>query len=254
MKISFCIITLNEEENIEALIKNIKPVADEIVLIDSGSEDNTVEIAKRLGAKVWFNQWIDYSTQKNFAITKAQNDWIFVLDADERLSDKLRENISKLKKQKDISVEGFLINRKAYYLGKYINHSGWYPDTKVRLFKKGTGTFYGKYVHEGFKFEGKAVKLGGDLIHYSYKDIKDHIDRIKKYSYLSALRMKEDGKRFNLSRLIFNPLFGFLKHYIFKLGFLDGLHGFIIASLTSYYIFLKYIFLWEIVRNESSSH
>ena len=154
MEISFCIITQDEEENMESLLKNIKSVADEIIIVDSGSKDKTVEIAEKMGAKVFFNRWIDYSTQKNFAISRAKKDWVFVMDADERLSDVLIDSIRKLKERNKIDVEGFLVNRKSYYLGKFINHSGWYPDAKVRLFKKGSGSFYGKYVHEGFRFKG----------------------------------------------------------------------------------------------------
>jgi len=253
MEISFCIITLNEEDNIEKLIRNIKQIADEIIIVDCGSDDKTVEIAKSLGAKVIFNEWKDYSTQKNLAISKASKDWVFVLDADERLSDKLKENILSVKERETHGIDGFLINRKTFYLGKFINHSGWYPDTKVRLFKKRYGSFYGKYVHEGFEFNGKAKKLKGDVLHYSYKNIGDHIERIKKYSCLYAKRMKTEGKKFSFLKLLFNPLFGFIKHYFLKLGFLDGFRGFVISVLTSYYVFLKYLFLWEIERNENTS-
>ncbi len=254
MEISFCIITQDEEENMESLLNNIKSVADEIIIVDSGSKDKTVEISERMGAKVFFNNWIDYSTQKNFAISRAKKDWVFVMDADERLSEVLIDSIKKLKEKNKIDVEGFIINRKSYYLGKFINHSGWYPDAKVRLFKKGSGSFYGKYVHEGFRFNGNSEKIEGDVIHYSYKNLNDHIERIRKYSFLSAKRMKEEGKSFKFYRLIFNPFFGFLKHFFFKLGFLDGFHGFVIASLTSYYVFLKYLFLWEIEKNEDFAH
>ncbi len=253
MEISFCIITLNEEDNIEDLIKNIKAVADEIIIVDCGSKDKTVEIAKTLGAKVIFNGWKDYSTQKNFAISKASKDWVFVLDADEILSDELKESILSVKEKEFSDIEGFLIGRKTFYLGKFINHSGWYPDIKVRLFKKEYGKFYGKYVHEGFEFGGRAKKLKGDVLHYSYKNIGDHIERIKKYSCLSAKRMKSEGKNFSFVKLLFSPPFGFIKHYFLKLGFLDGFRGFIISVLTSYYIFLKYLFLWEIERNENTS-
>ncbi len=253
MKISFCIITYNEEKNIKELIENIKDVSDEIVIVDRFSQDNTCEIAKSLGAVVYRRKWVDYTTQKNRALELAKNEWVFFMDADERLSEELKDEIKKLK-DTETDCDGFLIKRKANYLGRWINHSGWYPDKRVRLFKKGKGKFYGKYIHEGLNFSGKSCELKGDLYHYAYESILEHVDKTKKYAMLSAKRMIEEGKDFSMVKLFFSPILRFIKHYFFRLGFLDGIRGFLIAFLSAYYVFLKYSFLWEINKNENSSY
>ena len=249
MKISFCTIILNEEENIKELINNIKDIADEIIIIDSGSKDRGVDIAKSMGAKTFFNEWTDYTTQKNFAISKAENEWVFVLDADERLSEELKENIKKTK-EKGTNKDGFLIARKSFYLGKWIKHSGWYPERRIRFFKKSKGKFYGRFVHEGLSFKGESEILKGDILHFSYKNISDHIDRINKYSLLAAKRKKEEGKRFSFLKLVFSPITRFITHYFIRLGFMDGFQGILIAVFSAFYVFLREVKLREITRND----
>jgi glycosyltransferase involved in cell wall biosynthesis len=247
MKISFCTIILNEEDNIKSLIENINDVGDEIIIIDSGSTDNGVKIAENMGAKVIYNKWTDYSSQKNFAISKASNEWVFVIDADERLSDELKKNIKKVKEH-ETDKEGFLIARKSFYLGRWINHSGWYPERRIRFFKKSKGKYYGKFVHEGLAFNGDSKILSGDLLHYSYKDINDHIERLNRYSFLGAKRKKEEGKKFSFAKLLLSPLIRFITHYFIRFGFLDGFQGFLIAVFSGYYVFLREIKLWEISK------
>ncbi len=253
MKISFCVITYNEEKNIKELIENIKDIADEIVVVDRFSQDNTCEVAKSLGAVVYRREWVDYTTQKNRALEFAKNEWVFFMDADERVSEELKSEIRKLKKS-ETECDGFLIKRKANYLGKWINHSGWYPDKRIRLFKKTKGKFYGKYVHEGLDFSGRLCELNGDVYHYAYKTIVEHVDKTKKYAMLSAKRMVEEKKTFSVIKLLFSPFFRFIRHYFLRFGFLDGTRGFLIAFLSAYYVFLKYSFLWEMKKDENSSY
>ncbi len=249
MKISFCTIILNEEKNIKALIENINEIADEIIVIDSGSTDRGLKIAKEMGVKVLYNEWIDYTSQKNFAISKASNEWVFVLDADERLSDELKKNI-KIIKAKETDKDGFLIARKSFYLGKWINHSGWYPERRIRFFKKSKGRYYGRFVHEGLAFDGKSEILSGDILHYSYKDVNDHMERLNKYSFLGAKRKKEEGKKFSFTKLFLSPFIRFITHYIVRFGFLDGFQGFLIAVFSGYYVFLREIKLWELSKKD----
>ncbi len=254
MKISFCIITYNEEENIKELIENIKELADEIVVVDRFSDDKTKEIALSMGVSFYEKEWVDYTTQKNTAKELAKNGWVFFLDADERLSDSLKEELKRLKERDKIDEDGFYVKRRAMYVGKWIKHSGWYPDKSIRLFRKDKGTFYGKYVHEGLKLGGKIGELKGDILHFAYSSFREHFDKTKKYAYLSALRMIDEGKSFSILKLIFSPFFRFIKHFFLRLGFLDGVHGLVISYLSSYYVFLKYVYLWELKKGEGPSH
>jgi len=246
--ISLTVITYNEEENIKDLIINVDDIVDEIIVVDSYSEDNTVKIAKANGAKVFKKKWIDFATQKQFALEKATQNYVLTLDADERLSEELKKNILRIKNNISNS-DGYLIKRKAFYMGRWIKHSGWYPDLKVRLFRKDKSNWEGDFVHERLVLSGKKEKLKGDVLHYPYEDLSEHIGKINRYAYLSAKKLKQKGKNFNFLKLSLSPIFRFFRHYVLKLGFLDGFQGFIIAVLSSYYVFLKYLYLWERDKN-----
>mgnify|MGYP001773676789 FL=1 len=240
--LSVLIRTKNEERNIGRAIRSVLPLADEIVVLDSGSTDRTVEIAKNLGAKVFFKEWEGYGKQLNYGIGLCSKDWILVLDADEEVSSELRESIKK--ELKNPRYEVYKLCRKTFYLGDFLNHA-WYPEWRVRLFKKGKVRFEGE-LHERVIFEGKAGKLKGDIHHYSYKSLEDQYLKTIRYAKIMADRMKEEGKRFRLYNLIFNPLWYFFKIYFLKLGFLDGLRGFLVAMSGAIYVFLKYKFLYEL--------
>ena len=245
MKISVTIITFNEEEKIEGAIKSVLEVADEIVIIDSFSQDNTVKIAKKYPVKVYQKKWKDYAEQRNFALEKASYPWILNIDADERVSPELKKEILDLK-NKEPDCDGFSIPRLTYYLNRWIYHSGWYPDRKVRLFKKQMAKWEGKFIHEKLVFTGKVKKLKNPVYHFSYKNIEEHLSRINKYSSLGARKLYENGKKARWYHFIFYPLCRFFKSYIFKLGFLDGFAGFVISVLNGYYMFTRYVKLKEI--------
>lgn len=244
--LSVLIRTKNEERNIERAIKSVDGLAQEIVVVDSGSTDRTVDIAKSLGAKVFFREWEGYANQINYGISLCSHEWIFLLDADEELSEELKESIKK--ELRDPKYEVYEVCRRTYYLGDFLKHA-WYPEWRARLFKKGKVFFEGM-LHERVVFEGKVGRLKGDLYHYTYKSLEDQYLKAIKYAKIMAQEMKEKGKKFRLYNLIFNPLWYFIKVYFLKLGFLDGVRGFLVAMSGSIYTFLKYKFLYEMELKE----
>jgi glycosyltransferase involved in cell wall biosynthesis len=246
--LSVAIISYNEENNIERCLKSIIDIASEIIVVDSGSNDKTTIIAKNYGANIFIECWKGYILQKNSALSKCTKDWILFLDADEEVTKELKSSI-KGAIEEDFR-DGYFINRKSFYLGKLLIHT-WQPDYILRLVKKHSNPCWGGYEpHAILHVIGSTDKLKGDLIHYSYTNIKEHIERLSKYAYLTAKSYKIDGKPFHLYKLIFNPLFSFIKEFILKMGFLDGIRGFLVAILSAIYVFLKYSYLWEINKNE----
>jgi glycosyltransferase involved in cell wall biosynthesis len=246
MGLSVLILTKNEEKNIERAIKSVKPVADEIIVLDSGSTDNTVEIAKTLGAKVFFREFDDFPSQRNYGVSLCSNDWIFVLDADEEVSLELRN--SKLNAIKEESYTCFEVPRRTYYLGKYLDYV-WYPEYVIRLFKKGYFKYEGK-LHEKVVCEGKVGRLKGDLYHYSYKSLYHQFKKTIDYAQKMAEILYHEGKRFRFYNLFLNPIIIFLKFYFLKRGFLEGKRGLIISFSAFMYVFLKYAFLYELQLKE----
>lgn len=247
MKISGCIITYNEEDRIELAIKSLEGVVDEIIVVDAFSKDKTPQIVQSYNVRFFQRNWEGYSSQKNFAISQAKYPWILSIDADERLSEELREEIIKIK-EKELDFDGFSFKRKTFYLGKWIKHSGWYPDKKIRLFRKDCAYWEGDFVHEKLMFKGRVKDLEGEILHYSYRNLSDHILRIERYSTLSADKMFMEGKKSTFLKIFFLPPFTFLRDFIFRGGALDGIHGLIISFFSSYYVFLKYAKLFELQR------
>lgn len=245
MEISAVIITFNEEKRLEPALKSLAGLVSEIVVVDSFSTDNTVKLAKKYTNKVFQRKWTDYSDQKNYANTRASFPWILSLDADERISPELREELIEIKKEEP-ECDGFLIPRQVYYLGKWIRHSGWYPDRKLRLFRKESARWEGEYVHESLVIDGKIQKLSGSIHHFTYRNISEHLDRINKFSELGAKKLYARGKRCGWHHLVFMPFFRFVKSYFWRAGFLDGYPGFIVSVLNGYSIFLRYTKLREI--------
>jgi glycosyltransferase involved in cell wall biosynthesis len=249
MKISATVITLNEQRHIRQCLESLQGIADEVIVVDSGSQDATLEIAAALGARTCVHQWTNYSDQKNFASSLAQHEWILSLDADECLSPALREEILRAKQNAPQAV-AFEFPRKACYLGRWIEHSGWYPDHKARLFLKTKAQWEGRFVHESLRIDGPVARLRGDLLHYSCESISEHLRSLDRYTTLAAEELWRRHKRSNWSRLLGLTLAAFVKSYWLKQGFRDGMQGMVIACFASYYNFVKYAKLWEFQQRD----
>ena len=240
MKISAVIITYNEERNIERCLKSLEGVADEIIVVDSFSTDRTAEICQNFGVNFVEHPFADFATQKNFGNHLTSYDFILSLDADEALSEPLRKSILDWKKNSSSDV--LRINRLTNFCGKWIYHSGWYPDAKYRLFNKSKARWAGEKVHEYLEIDNGAAKgnLEGDLLHYSFYTIDQHLNTINKYSTLKAEINFQKGKKSSLLKILFAPGFKFFKIFILKAGFRDGWRGFVIAKNSAYSDFLKH--------------
>ncbi|MDF3821785.1 glycosyltransferase family 2 protein [Leptospira sp. 96542] len=248
LPISCAIITLNEEENIVRCLKALSFI-DDIVVVDSGSTDNTVELAKSFGARVMERNFDFYPNQKNYAIEQTKHDWVLAIDADEVVSSGLKTEIINLFSAGEPKEVGFLIPRLTYYLGKWIRFGGFYPNYQIRLFQKSKGKFGGGFVHERVVLETKPKKLKFPLYHFSYKNISDHLHFIDRYSSLFAEEEYRKGKTSSILWALTKASFkGFYMYWI-RLGILDGKQGFVLAVLGFYYNFLKYLKLYE--KNQS---
>jgi len=242
MKISVAIITKNEENNIERCISSIKNF-DEVVVVDSGSSDNTVDICRRLNCKVINTEWLGFGPTKQLAVSNTKNDWVLSIDADEVLTKQLVEEISALSDSTEILA--YKIKRRSFYLGRLIKFSGWQNDYPIRLFNKCYVNFDDKLVHEKVIVnESKVAMIENSILHYPYPDIHSHIAKINTYTNLGARELKEKGVRKNFLFAFISGFVKFLKTYFFKLGFLDGKVGLILAVNSSFYSFLKYCKLW----------
>lgn len=247
MKISATIITLNEERNIGRAIASLR-WADEIIVVDSGSDDQTVKIATSLGAAVIEQKWLGFSRQKQFAADKAENDLIFSLDADEEVSVELAEILLKLKRSDNLA-DGYLIPRLSYYMNHPIRHGGWYPDKQLRLFDRRKGRWNDRIIHESVAMEKNAriESLNADILHYSVENAAHHHRMIgERYAPLAAKHMYDSGKTTSPVKIAAAGPTSFFRSYFLKLGILDGLPGFVIARFASHHSFLKHLMLWEL--------
>lgn len=252
VKISGVIITYNEARNIEACIRSLEGLTDEIIVVDSYSTDKTQEICINLGVKLFQNPFHGHIEQKNYAIDKASYDHILALDADERVSQKMKDSILEVKNNWD--ANGYIFDRLNNYCGTWLKHS-WYPDKKLRLWDRKKGRWGGTNPHDKVVLkEGKARKLNGDLLHYAYENLEEHIDQAKKFAIIAANAKFKDGRDANFFiHIILNPFYKFFRKYVLRLGFLDGYYGFIFSVLTAYLNFMKYSRLWELNRNEKKN-
>ena len=243
-KISAVIITKNEAGNIEACLEPLFEVADEVLVVDSGSEDDTVAISRRMGARVIETAWQGFSETKNLANRQAENDWILSIDADEVVSSELLATLKKLTPEKDTI---YALDRITRYGDRWIKHSGWYPEWKNRLFHREQARWEGDFVHEELSFDAtlRVKKLTGKLYHYSYKGDADHLERIRRYAELSADELFTQGKRAGFIKLYLSPVFRFLRSYFVKAGFLDGKAGLTIAKMDYHLVKMKYRALVE---------
>jgi glycosyltransferase involved in cell wall biosynthesis len=255
--VSVTIITLNEEKNIPHAIKSVS-WAEEVIVVDSGSSDRTVEIAKELGARVIFNPWKGYGQQKNFAQKQASHDWILNIDADEIIPHELALEIQQTLirvREEDRDTRGFYFPRKTFYLGRWIQHGGWYPNHLVRLSHRQYSSWTEPSVHEELQVTGKVEGLITPLHHFAFSSIQDQILTNLRFSELGSQDLKKTGQQASIGRLIFKPIGKFIETYFIKRGFLDGLPGFIISVNAAHSMFLKYAYLSEAdIRNENPNH
>jgi glycosyltransferase involved in cell wall biosynthesis len=301
MQLSVVIITFNEEANIGRTLESVQPLlADgngETLIVDSGSTDRTVEIAKSFGAKVFVEEWKGFAAQKNSAIDKAEWEWILILDADEcidvdmaelirdlisrpdgltprkmqraassddadsletvekvmALEEALDEPFAKGAKEIPVALSGYWLPRKNYFLGRWIKHGGFWPDRKLRLFRRGYGRLEARAVHETVNVDGYTAKVKrGAIIHHSYPTLSDYIEHMNRYSSLGAEMVVAKGKvRFSLINIVLRPLFTFIYNYFFRLGFLDGREGLLLHLYHAVYVSWKYAKAWELCRQKT---
>ncbi len=251
IKLSLVIIAFNEEKNLGKCLQAAAEVSDEIIIIDSNSTDRTQEIGLSYGAKVIQHPFENFVKQKNVAVDAATYDWILSIDADEVLSDELKHSILKIKENPE--QDGYEMSRLTNYCGQWIRHCGWYPDVKLRVFNRLKARWTGHLIHEKIEMApGSSIgRLNGDLLHYSYHSISDHIRQADKYSAISAQEMYEKKKKATVFKLLFSPAFKFFRDYFFKLGFLDGFYGFVICKISAHAAFLKYAHLKNLHKKHS---
>ena len=272
LSLSVVIITQNEEANIGRTLHSVssllKEMPGEIIVVDSGSIDRTIEIARSYGAKVFSEPWKGYAAQKNSAIEKATGDWILSLDADEEVVPELLSEIQQVLstlttptsdrlRQRDVVAatirggppSGFSVPRQNLFLGRWIKYGGFWPDRKLRLFRRGSGEFEARAVHEVLKVNGLTLRLEGSLIHHAYPTLAGYIGHMNKYSSLGAEQAAKEGKRgFSLVNIVLRPLATFIYNYFLRLGFLDGREGLLLHLYHAAYTSWKYAKLWELTR------
>jgi glycosyltransferase involved in cell wall biosynthesis len=275
VNLSVVIITHNEEANIGRTLESVKPLVSdgkgEVIVVDSGSTDRTVEIAKSFGAKVFVEEWKGYAAQKNSAIDKASGDWILSLDADEEVDSLLIKILEggrsgsadnpnewcltmRAGNSPNVMPVGFSICRKNFFLGRWIKHGGFWPDPKLRLFRRGYGRFELRAVHETLTVDGYTARIkSGAILHHSYPTLSDYIDHMNRYSSLGAEMVVAKGKvGFNVVNIVLRPLLTFVYNYIFRLGFMDGREGLLLHLYHAVYVSWKYAKAWELSRKSNS--
>jgi glycosyltransferase involved in cell wall biosynthesis len=247
-RISAVLITKDEARNVERCLRSLDGVADEVVVVDSGSTDGTVELCERLGARVARRPWAGFGPQKNAGNALAANEWVLSIDADEALDDELRAAILAAKAG---GLSGaYALSRLNWYYGRFVRHGFEYPDRKVRLFPRSRASWDEQPVHESLRLEpGLAVtRLGGHLLHYTYLRLEEHVLKANRYTNLAAEGALARGARPSVAKIVLGPLATFLRAYVLKRGFLDGLHGFVLAALHAHGTLLKHAKLWDLRR------
>ncbi|MBB5057714.1 glycosyltransferase involved in cell wall biosynthesis [Granulicella aggregans] len=245
VRISVALIVKNEEANLARTLESIR-WADEMVVVDSGSTDGSVEIARAMGARVIEQEWLGFAAQKNFAISQCGGEWVLSLDADEAVDEELRGEIARVVSGPD-GCQALYVNRKNYFLGRWIRHAGFYPDAKLRLFRKGVVWFEERAVHESMKFDGPTEKLKGNLLHYAYPTLESYFEHMNRYSSLGASEAAKNGRRAGLiADVVLRPALTFVYNYGIRLGFLDGREGLLLNLFHAFYVSSKYAKLWAL--------
>lgn len=247
-RISAIIITKNEESNLPRLLKSVS-WADEIVVVDSHSEDKTTEVAKQFGARVHQMDWAGFGPAKQAAAEYATGEWLLSVDADEEVTPELASEIrSAVLGNGDIA--GYYLPRRTSFLGRWIYHCGWYPDPVLRLFRKENGKFDDALVHERVLVSGPTGQLKNELLHYSYPDLELYLEKLNRYTSLGAEEAWREGKRAGLMQILFKPPVTFVKHFVVKLGFLDGIEGFMLSILSAMSVLVKYAKLRQLSKTK----
>jgi glycosyltransferase involved in cell wall biosynthesis len=247
--LSVTIITLNEEQNIRDCLESVR-FADEVIVVDSGSRDRTLDIAGKFNVKIFQEAWQGFSGTKNSAQEKAQGPWILNIDADERVTPALREEIRRILREGS-DYAGFKVPRKNYFCGQWIRHGGWHPNYQLRLYRKEAGRFAPREVHEQAEVRGRVGTLVNPLEHYTYRSISDYLRRMDRYADLSARQYLQEGRRIGWPAILFRSWFTFFQMWILKWGCLDGVNGLVLAVLYSQYTFIKYAKLKEMEKARS---
>jgi len=247
MKLTACIITFNEADRIDACLRSLS-FCDEIVVVDSHSTDATRQIAGSLNARVIERDWPGYRSQKQFAVESASNDWVLCLDADERVTSQLREEIEALRTRGFAEHAGWSVPRITDYFGQFLRHGNAYPDRLIRLFDRRRGGWTGEEIHENTRVTGSIGRLHGHLEHFSYRSLSDHHSRMARYADLMARALYARGKRCGLSKVLFNPAWRFFRGYVLRLGFLDGWRGMVFHLVEANYVRRKYLGLYMLTK------
>lgn len=254
-KISGVVIAYNEEKLIADCLKSLSSFCDEIILVDSYSTDNTVQIASEYASKIIKRKFDTYVVQKTFATEQAENNWVFSLDADERVSSELADHILELKK-KGFNADGYWVNRLSYYINGFFKCSGWYPDCKIRLFKKNCAYWGGTDPHDKVIMNAGCVakKIELDLIHFTYRNMHHHIDKVNSFSTKAAVQKLNKKPKFVRMHFVLNPCIKFIKSYFIQGGVFYGSRGFINSVIASFYVFIKYAKVWESLNQKEPDH
>ncbi|MCD4819155.1 MAG: glycosyltransferase family 2 protein [Candidatus Cloacimonetes bacterium] len=242
-KLSITIITKNEEKNIERCLESVK-WADEIIVVDSGSIDNTLKICEEHDCKIIKSKWLGFSLTKRKAVSYAKNNWILSIDADEEITTELKDKIGKILEKPKYNA--YSIKRISYYLGNKIKHCGWNRDFPLRLFDKNFGNFNDKIVHESIVVDGKKGRIYQPMLHFTYPTIESHIKKMDQYSTLGAQTLFEKNRNSTILEAILRGFFKFIKMYFIQLGFLDGANGFVLCENSAIGVYLKYLKLWKL--------
>ncbi len=252
LPLSICIIACNEERNLPRCLDSVPWAEDVLVVVDSRSRDATEAIARARGARVFVHPYGGDIEQKNYSLDQGKCDWLFILDADEAVTPELAQELSELFRGSGPSADGYEINRATYHLGRWIRHGDFYPDWQLRLLRNTCGRLTGVNPHGYVRLKGKLARLSGEILHWSYRDLADQVERTQEWSRIQSTALFTRGRRARLRDMLFRPPARFLRAYLLKQGFRDGLPGFIIATVTAFHVFLKYAKLWELERIGSS--
>ena len=250
-KLSVTVITRNESANLARALDSVR-WADEIIVVDSESTDNTVEIARRFTERVIVRPWPGYVDQKNFAAAQASHDWILSLDADERVSSALAGEIRGLLTTEP-TVAGYRIPRRAFYLGRWIRSTDWYPDHQLRLYDRRRAKWSGRYVHESVSPDGPVKRIRNAIEHFPYRDLSHHVQTMDRYTTLAARQLFEDGRRASWVDILVVPRLTFFRNFILRGGFRDGMPGLVISAMNAYYVGLKFAKLSELCSPSTST-